>query len=80
MRPTTPPWADAYVREVVAKAEAAIAKGWTVYFKVTCNRCGKRPLFQEPNTVYEFMECCACGASTPTVEGRLGFLTMMQSN
>jgi hypothetical protein len=59
----------------VAGAEDAIreyaAKGITahVYFKATCPKCGERPMFNEPNTCYDTMECCDCGHVFPFVKG-----------
>lgn len=38
-------------------------KGLTVivFFKSTCPACGARPMFNEPNVIFDWMECCECG-------------------
>lgn len=35
------------------------------YFKFTCEHCGERCTFQEPNMLYENGECHKCGKTTP---------------
>ena len=35
-----------------------------VYFKFTCEACGARCTFNEPNALYESGECCDCGHMT----------------
>jgi hypothetical protein len=60
--------------EVVAQAEALIARGATVYFKFTCSGCGSRQMFDIPNTVYKTGSCEECGAITNIEETGCGFL------
>ena len=58
--------------ELKAMADEAIAKygpGARVYFKATCPKCGERPAFEEPNALYDEMECASCGHVFPFVEG-----------
>ncbi len=43
-----------------------------VFFKATCPKCGERPIFTEPNVVYDEMECSGCGTIFPFTHG--GFL------
>lgn len=38
--------------------------GADVLFKFTCEHCGERCTFTEPNMLYEFGECHKCGQST----------------
>lgn len=40
-----------------------------VHFKYTCEKCGTRNVFQEPNVIYERGECVECGHETVIVEG-----------
>lgn len=40
-----------------------------VFFKFTCEKCGERCTFQEPNSIYEFGECCECGHNTLFTKG-----------
>jgi hypothetical protein len=60
--------------ELMAMADQAITKFGgpekaRVYFKATCPHCGERPAFDEPNTLYDNMECAGCGQTFPFVEG-----------
>ena len=45
-----------------------------IYFKFTCENCGERCAFAEPNRLYEFGECHKCGHQTKVVVG--GFTTV----
>jgi hypothetical protein len=45
-----------------------------VYFKFTCEHCGARCTFQEPNKVYEHGECAECGKQTVVTVG--GYTTV----
>lgn len=45
-----------------------------ILFKFTCQWCGERCTFQEPNKLYENGECHVCGKSTPVKYG--GFMLM----
>jgi DNA-directed RNA polymerase subunit RPC12/RpoP len=40
-----------------------------VYFKWTCEACGERVAFDEPNTLYEHGECSSCGHRQEVTEG-----------
>ncbi len=58
--------------ELLAHANATLARlpaGAKVYFKFTCENCGERVLFQEPNILYEEGECCRCGHLTKILAG-----------
>lgn len=39
------------------------------WFKFTCEHCGERCTFQEPNKLYEYGECHECGKSTKVEVG-----------
>jgi len=56
--------------EIMKMADAAIAKHGgpehaRVYFKFTCEACGARCTFAEPNQLYELGECDRCQHMTP---------------
>lgn len=66
--------------ELMQAAKEATAPGgqWPgaeVYFKFTCEHCGNRCMFQEPNMLYEFGECSECGEETKVDVG--GFTVHM---
>lgn len=48
----------------------------TAYFKFTCEACGERVAFSEPNKLFRRGECHACGHETRVERG--GFLLHMQ--
>jgi len=67
---------DYPVEELRAGAEAALnemiesgAPDPHVYFKATCPSCGERCMFQEPDTIFEEMECGECGTLFPFTKG-----------
>jgi len=66
---------DYPVRELIAGANEAVMKAAQegieahVYFKATCPKCGERCVFSVADTVFEQMECSACGWEFPFVEG-----------
>lgn len=65
--------------EIVKMAEAAIVKhgGPTcarVFFKFTCEKCGERCMFVEPNRLYETGECDVCGHITPVAKAGYSLL------
>lgn len=39
------------------------------FFKATCPHCGKRVTFDEPNVMYDAMECAVCGLIFPFIRG-----------
>jgi hypothetical protein len=43
---------DGSFYEVAAEAEKVVNAGGTVYFKWTCDACGERASFEEPNSLY----------------------------
>jgi hypothetical protein len=47
-----------------------------VFFKFTCDACGERCTFEEPNALFEVGVCHACGHETPVVVA--GFALQMQ--
>ena len=53
--------------EIVEMAAPLVESGAEVHFKWTCENCGERPLFQEPNTIYHAGECCECGHVTDPI-------------
>jgi DNA-directed RNA polymerase subunit RPC12/RpoP len=40
-----------------------------VFFKYTCQKCGTRVTFKEPNQLFERGECHQCGHEQPVTEG-----------
>lgn len=58
---------DLPVAELVKNAETIVRESRVpvdVLFKFTCEHCGERCTFQEPNKLYEKGECAACGKET----------------
>jgi hypothetical protein len=49
---------------IAAAGREHIARGATVFYKFTCEACGERCIFAEPNTLSEIGECAVCGHST----------------
>jgi rRNA maturation endonuclease Nob1 len=43
-----------------------------VYFKFTCEKCGERVAFKQPNILFENGECFKCGHTTVVTKG--GFM------
>jgi hypothetical protein len=80
MNPPFPPReGDLPREELMKKAQKEIGPngqwpGGTVYFKFTCQHCGNRCMFQEPNQLYEKGECNECGKETNVECG--GFTVM----
>jgi hypothetical protein len=50
--------------EVAHQADMLIDGGATVYFKFTCEYCGTRQTFEEPNRLYTRGSCEMCGLVT----------------
>lgn len=61
--------------EVMAMANRVIKPNTEVYFKFTCEHCGDRCVFAEPNVLYETGECGKCGKITNIVEA--GFMLVI---
>ena len=63
-------------KELERRANAVLAGDPTalVFFKATCPACGERPEFNEPNALFEQMECSNCGVTFPFERG--GFSVM----
>lgn len=40
-----------------------------IHFVFTCENCGERCKFDEPNTYFEFGECASCGHMTKFTKG-----------
>ena len=76
--PIRPPQ-DMPREELMALASETLKRyrgqGATVYFKFTCEHCGERCTFQQPNALYETGECHKCGASTEITHG--GFMLIL---
>lgn len=74
--------ADLSKTELMTHAQDAIeafaSKGILVqvYFKATCPSCGSRGTFDDPNVIYDAMECAACGQEFPFIAG--GYLVVAQ--
>ena len=60
--------------ELLAKAEEVLRTipNSKVYFKFSCQNCGSRQTFSEPNKLFESGKCEECGHVTIIKEG--GFL------
>lgn len=58
------PHGDLPREEAKALADLRAQEGWTVNFKFTCEQCGERMMLSDPNTLYEYGECCLCGHRT----------------
>jgi hypothetical protein len=67
--------ADLPKDELMRHAEDAMRsfakKGLAIdaYFKATCPNCGKRMTFNDPNIIYDKMECVLCGTVFPFTKG-----------
>ena len=57
--------------ELLAHADRMLKQhpGANVFFKFTCENCGERVTFCEPNVLYESGECCKCGHITEIERG-----------
>lgn len=58
--------------ELVESANKVVAESGVpvnVLFKFTCEHCGERCTFQEPNKLYEKGECHRCGKETVVKRG-----------
>ena len=66
---------DIPVKELIRSADSRLtelrSQGLTahVHFKATCPKCGERPMFSEPDTVFDQMECSECSYEFPFTEG-----------
>jgi len=66
--------------EIVRGAEGAIrryaAAGMEAHahFKATCPKCNARPMFAEPDTIFDTMECSECGNVFPFVKGNYAIM------
>jgi uncharacterized protein (DUF983 family) len=49
----------------------------SVHFKFTCDHCGERCMFEEPNVLFERGTCHVCGKET--VVTKAGFLLSWES-
>lgn len=67
---------DLPVRELLERADKAIESGAIVFFKFTCEKCGARQTFEEPNTFFISGKCEECGHITEIHEG--GFMGMFK--
>jgi len=67
-------YGDLTINELLERARMWIEAGWTVYFKFTCEKCGSRRTFTEPNTIYEYGKCEECGHITRIKKG--GFMVV----
>jgi hypothetical protein len=56
-------------QEAVAQMRAEGHPDAHAYFKASCPKCGERCQFQEPDVIFEEMECAACGHTFPFTEG-----------
>lgn len=63
----------------IEMANGLVARGATVHFKFTCERCGARCTFSEPNTIYRNGECMDCGWATNDIPG-YGLLVIFEKD
>jgi hypothetical protein len=63
-------------RVAMAKADAAIAAGFTIYQKFTCAGCGQRLTIDEPNTFHAVGTCDRCPALTNIERTGCGFMAV----
>jgi hypothetical protein len=74
-----PIYDDYPFEEIALAAEELIAQGHVVFIKWTCEGCGRRVAFDQPNVICRFGKCDECGHVT-NVERRGGnYLVMFQS-
>jgi DNA-directed RNA polymerase subunit RPC12/RpoP len=59
-------------REALIRANGWASRGWNVYFKYTCEKCGERCTLAEANLLTEYGECYECGHETKLE--KVGFL------
>jgi len=77
---------DLPIEELVARANEQILSDQTigvrteVHFKFTCENCGERCMFEEPNKLYEEGECHQCGHKTKVVVGGYTIFAHLHEN
>ena len=67
--------------DLIEAADEAVARhtcAVDVNFKFTCEHCGSRCMFQEPNRLYEEGECHSCEKITKVEYG--GFMLAIHPN
>lgn len=65
---------DIPVDELLKRAQEWIEQGFLVFFKWTCEKCGARLTFPEPNKFYKYGKCDQCGHVTEIKKG--GFMVL----
>lgn len=71
---------DLPIEELVKRAAEKIHRdakdgvSTDVHFKFTCEHCGERCMFEEPNQIYATGECHKCGKETKILVG--GYTTV----
>ncbi len=66
---------DLPVAELINRANDQIAHDLAlgirtnIHFKFTCEHCGERCTFDEPNAMYDYGECHKCGKQTKITVG-----------
>ncbi len=55
------PYCDLPITQALESASQLIAKGFIVYFKFTCKKCGSRQFFNKSNSIYKEYKCSKCG-------------------
>jgi len=66
------PYEDLPLAQLAEMANKLIEKGHLVFMKFTCEKCGARLTFEEPNTFYKEGSCDQCGHVTEIKHG--GFM------
>lgn len=62
--------------EVAENGVKLINEGATIYFKFTCEECGARQQFEEPNVLYRKGRCEECSHVTSLEENGCGFMAV----
>ena len=62
--------------EAMARASTLLRdKASEIYFKYTCEHCGERNTFNDPNTLWSEGECYSCGKISKV--DRAGFMVVL---
>jgi hypothetical protein len=73
---------DYPIEELMKRADAYVAQfgegNVDIHFKFTCEKCGERCMFEEPNKLFERGDCHKCGHSTVVKKG--GFAAVIKMN
>lgn len=71
------PYGDLPLKELLERAESVVKAGGSVFFKFTCEKCGARQTFEEPNKIFLKGLCEECGCVTELKKA--GFMAVLGS-